>query len=134
MTNRHIRYKTGINITMDDFLNSKAMMTPAISGTAVTIITAILVSHFGLPGNWCVLGLSLALGLLTWADKAVPVVQRMVLYLINSSTIMVFAIGLNQAGMAASGYDNKLNCPEIVERNIKRGEKPASEKFFQPWF
>lgn len=119
---------------MDDFLNSKAMLTPAISGTAVTTITAILVSQFGLPGNWCVLGLSLMLGLLTWADKAVPVVQRMVLYLINSSTIMVFAIGLNEAGMAASGYDNNQNCPDIVERGIERGEKPAPEGFFQPWF
>lgn len=117
--------------SMDDFLSSKAMMTPAIAGTAVTTITAIMVSQFGMPGNWSVLGLSMVFGLLTWADKTVPWLQRMVLYLINSATILVFAIGLNEAGMAASGYDN---CPEPVERDFERGAEPPPKEFFQPWF
>jgi hypothetical protein len=113
--------------SLDDFLTSKSMLTPAIAGTAVTTITAVLVSNFGLPGKWSVLILSLIFGLLTLADKSVPILKRLVLYLLNSTTILVFAIGLNEAGMAASGYDD---CP--VPRTFERGvEKPKD--FFQPW-
>ena len=110
------------------------MMTPAIAGTAVTTITAVMVSQFDLPGDWSVLVLSMLFGLLTWADKSVAWLQRMVLYLINSTTILVFAIGLNEAGMAASGYADWENCPEAVERGVERGQEPPPKKFFQPWF
>jgi hypothetical protein len=115
--------------SLDDFLTSKSMLTPAIAGTAVTTITAILVSQFGLPGNWSVLALSLVFGMLTWADKTVPWLQRLVLYLINSATILVFAVGLNEAGMAASGYND---CR--VERGFERGVEQRPKDFFQPWF
>jgi hypothetical protein len=120
-------------LSMNDFLSSKAMMTPALAGTAVTTITAIMVSQFDLPGNWSVLVLSMVFGLLTWADKTVPWLQRMGLYLINSATILVFAIGLNEAGMAASGYADRENCPEAVERGYERGKEPPAKGFFQPW-
>lgn len=120
--------------SMDDFLSSRAMMTPAIAGTAVTTITAVMVSQFDLPGDWSVLVLSMLFGLLTWADKTVAWLQRMVLYLINSTTILVFAIGLNEAGMTASGYADRENCPEAVERGVERGQEPPPKKFFQPWF
>jgi len=114
--------------SLDDFLTSKSMLTPAVAGTAVTTITAVLVSNFGLPGKWSVLILSLVFGLLTLADKSVPVLKRLVLYLLNSTTILVFAIGLNEAGMTASGYND---CP--VPRTFERGvERPKD--FFQPWF
>jgi hypothetical protein len=114
--------------SLDDFLTSKSMLTPAVAGTAVTTITAVLVSNFGLPGNWSVLILSLVFGLLTLADKSVPIIKRLVLYLINSTTILVFAIGLNEAGMSASGYDD-CPVPRIIERGVER-----PKDFFQPWF
>ncbi|MGD8910507.1 MAG: hypothetical protein PVI92_14275 [Chromatiales bacterium] len=114
---------------MADFITANSVLTPAVVGTGVTTITAILVSQFGLPGNWSALALSMIFGLLTWADKTVPWLKRLALYLINSLTILVFAIRLNEAGMATTGYDD---CP--VKRIYDRVPDTRPREFFKPWF
>ena len=75
------------------------MLTPGVAGTTTTMITGTLVSQFGLPGNWTGLVISLLFGLSVWADKSVPVYQRIIFYIINSMTIFAVAIGINTAGM-----------------------------------
>ncbi len=115
---------------MDEFLKSKAMMTPGIAGSLTTMITGTLVSQFGLPGNWTGLVISLLLGLAVWADKSVIIYYRIIYYIINSLTIFAVAIGVNTAGMAISYSSDRVSDPAIIERMV-----PADkDKFFQEWF
>ncbi len=115
---------------MDDFLKSKAMMTPGVAGALTTMITGTLVSQFGLPGNWTGLVISLLLGLAVWADTSVVIYHRIIYYIINSLTIYAVAIGVNTAGMAISYSSEGISDPAAVERTV-----PAQEdKFFQDWF
>lgn len=115
---------------MDDFLKSKAMMTPGVAGAMTTMITGTLVSQFGLPGNWTGLVISLLMGLAVWADKSVVIYQRIVFYLINSLTIYAVAIGVNTAGMAISHGEEGIKAPPAIERSVPDDQK----KFFQDWF
>lgn len=115
---------------MDDFLNSKAMMTPGVAGAATTMITGTLVSQFSLPGNWTGLVISLLLGLAVWADKSVSVYQRIVYYIINSLTIYAVAIGINTAGMAIQYSSGHGPSTPVIEREVP----PDSHQFFQEWF
>ena len=115
---------------MDDFLKSKAMMTPGVAGALTTMITGTLVSQFGLPGNWTGLVISLLLGLAVWADKSVAIYHRIIYYVINSLTIYAVAIGVNTAGMAISYSSERVPDPPAIERSV-----PADQnKFFQEWF
>lgn len=115
---------------MDDFLKSKAMMTPGLAGAATTMITGTLVSQFGLPGNWTGLVVSLLMGLVVWIDKSVPVYQRLLFYLIHSMTIFAVAIGVNTAGMEIQHSNRPVSDPAAVERTVPL----ESEAFFQKWF
>lgn len=115
---------------MDEFLKSKAMMTPGVAGAVTTMITGTLVSQFGLPGNWTGLVVSLLLGLVVWVDKSVAVYHRIIYYLINSMTIYAVAIGVNTAGMAISYGNEPVSDPASIERNVP----PEAERFFQEWF
>jgi len=114
---------------MDEFLRSKPMLTPGMAGGATTMITGTLVSQFGLPGDTTGLVVSFVLGLLVWADKTVPFLQRMLYYIINSIIIYAVAVGLNQAGVAITKSKAQV---EYESRWVQ----PASEEksFFQPWF
>lgn len=115
---------------MDDFLNSKAMMTPGVAGTVTTMITGTLVSQFGLPGNWTGLIISLLLGLAVWADKSVAIYYRLVYYIINSLTIYAVAIGVNTAGMAISYSNERISDRPAIERHVPADQ----ERFFREWF
>jgi hypothetical protein len=115
---------------MDEFLKSKAMMTPGVAGAVTTMITGTLVSQFGLPGNWTGLVVSLLLGLVVWVDQSVAVHHRIIYYLINSMTIYAVAIGVNTAGMAISYGSEPVSDPPAIERNVP----PEAERFFQEWF
>jgi hypothetical protein len=114
---------------VDEFLNSKSMLTPGAAGATTTLITGTLVSQFGLPGNWTGLATSFLIGLVVWADKSQPVIQRLFLYLVNSMVIFAVAIGLNEAGRVATraeqppGYQTRAAPPQT-------GARP----FFQSWF
>lgn len=115
---------------MDDFVNSKAMMTPGVAGATTTMITATLSSQFGLPGNWTGMVISLLFGLCVWADKAVAVPQRIIFYIINSFTIFAVAVGLNTAGMVIN-HKSERSVKPVIE-NGQALKKP--ETFFHEWF
>jgi hypothetical protein len=115
---------------MDDFFRSKAMLTPGVAGATTTMITATLVSQFGLPGNWTGLVISLLLGLSVWADKSVAIYQRIIFYIINSVTIFTVALGLNTAGMVVNQKVERFVNPPEIERKVP----PESKAFFQEWF
>ena len=115
---------------MDDFLKSKAMITPGVAGATTTMITGTLYSQFGLPAKWVGLVFSLLFGLAVWADKEVPFYQRIFFYIINSLTIFAVAIGINQAGMAIEVSTLQSKNPNVIERKVE----PESSSFFHDWF
>jgi hypothetical protein len=114
---------------MEDFLSSKAMITPGIAGATTTLITGTLYSQFAVPAKWVGLVISLLFGLTVWADKQVPIYQRMVFYVINSLTIFAVAIGINQAGMAVEMSSRPPKDPTVIERKVP----PESKSFFHDW-
>jgi hypothetical protein len=116
---------------MEEFFHSKAMMTPGAVGATTTMITGTLASQFGLPGNWTGLVLSLLFGLSVWADKSVPVYQRIIFYIINSMTIFAVAIGINTAGMVINKSTERKVAPHVIEEKHTPAEQ---QKFFQDWF
>jgi len=114
---------------MDDFLKAKSMVTPLVAGATATMLTGTVVKFFGLPGAWTALGMSLAIGLLAWADSSVPLIQRLVLYLLNSITILTVSTGLNEAGVAAT---RSLHPAEYAEPLTAR--QVDDPRFFKSWF
>ncbi len=118
---------------VQEFLNSKSMLTPGAAGATTTLITGTLVSQFGLPGNWTGLATSFLIGLIVWADKSLPVVQRLFVYVVSSMVIFSVAIGLNEAGRAAT---QPKQPPGYQTREVPREAPPQKEAkpFFQSWF
>ena len=114
---------------MDDFLKSKAMITPGVAGGTTTMIASTLYSQFGLPAKWVGLVLSLMFALIVWADKQVPIYQRILFYIINALTIFAVAIGINQAGMAFEKSARGIKPPPTVERTVD----PENKTFFHNW-
>jgi len=114
---------------MEDFLSSKATITPGIAGVSTTLIAGTLYSQFALPAKWVGLALSLLFGLTVWADKQVPIYQRLVFYIINSLTIFAVAIGINQAGLAVEMSSRQPKDPKVIERQVPQ----QSDSFFHDW-
>ena len=112
---------------MEDYLNSKAMLAPGVAGATTTTITGTMASVFGFPGSYTALAVSFLLGLLVFSDKTVPLLQRIVLYLVNSMIIFTVAVGLNTAGTAATQSD------EARKRSVEIAVE-TEKAFFQPWF
>jgi hypothetical protein len=115
---------------LDEFLKSKAMLTPGVAGAMTTMITGTLVSQFGFPGNWTGLVISLLFGLTIWAEKSVAIYYRIVFYIINSLTIYAVAIGVNTAGMAITYNSERISDSAPVVRMVPTEQ----DKFFQDWF
>lgn len=114
---------------MEDFLSSKAMLTPGVAGATTTTIAGTLATQFGIPGTYTSIIVSFLLGLVVFSDKLVPLFQRVVLYLANSMIIYTVAIGLNTAGAAAMKSDE-----DIMTRSVPSAESTGSIPFFHPWF
>ena len=114
---------------MDDFLKSKAMITPGVAGATTTMIAGTLYSQFALPAKWVGLVLSLLFGLAVLADKKEPFIMRIVFYIINAMTIYAVAIGINQAGMAVEKSAREVKDPPAIERKVE----PESQSFFHSW-
>jgi len=123
---------------MDNFMSSKAMITPGVAGSATTMITGTLVSTFGFPGAVTALAISFLFGLMVLADKTITLTYKFIFYIIGSMTIFSVAVGLNQAGMAIIESDKPVS---TMERSLEPAdEKPSdsaaskSKPFFQEWF
>jgi hypothetical protein len=125
---------------MDNFISSRAMITPGLAGSATTMITGTLVTTFGFPGAVTALIISFVFGSMALADKSVTIYYKFIFYIINSVTIFSVAVGLNQAGMAIIERDQQP--PTIVEeRSLDPAEdenndvmRTESRPFFQEWF
>ena len=93
----------GDEMNLNAFLNSKSMFTPGVAGALCLLLATSLAGQFGLPANWTTLAFSFLLGLVVFGDKRVQVLQRVVLYVVNSMIIFTVAVGANTTGGALSG-------------------------------
>lgn len=125
---------------MDSYIDAKAMVTPGVAGATVTLITANLVDMFPLKGNWAALGLSFLIGVLVWQDKGVPIIQRGVLYILNSLIIFSVASGINTAGydvvrsqMNAPTSERPRDQPRGIPGEGAAGEQAGASKYFRSW-
>ena len=106
-----------------EFLNAKSMLTPGVAGLVAMLITNALHAQFGMPGRWIALALSFLIGSLVFGDTATRLLQRIVLYVINSLIIFSIAVGTNAAGAAATKPQGQGMFPTAQER-----------AFFSEWF
>jgi hypothetical protein len=112
---------------MEEYLNSRAMLAPGVAGATTTTIAGTMSTIFGWPGSHTALTVSFLLGMVVFSDKSIPVLQRLVFYLVNSMIIFSVAVGLNTAGAAATRSD------EARERHVEAMSETERE-FFKPWF
>jgi len=97
---------------MDQFLNSKSMITPGVAGGVVTLIAATLSSQFGLPAKWIALAASLLVALLIFfADQAETVLPRLIILLLNTFIIFSVAVGTNVTAKAVKPEPQSLQLP-----------------------
>lgn len=125
---------------IDDFVQSKSMLTPGMAGGTTMMITGTLVSQFGFSGAMTALVVSFLFGLIVWADNKVPVWHRLVLYVVNSFTIFSVAVGMNEAGMAMSRHPGPA---AVIERQVEpldeeegatKNSDSSTRSFFQEWW
>lgn len=113
---------------MDEFIKSKPMLSSGILGTTTTIITGTLVTQFDLPGNVTAIVVSFILGLLVFTDSSIPYIQRFVFYIIISMIIFTTAMGINEAGVAAT------KSPEQRQYEQRGLSDDEGKDFFHDWF
>jgi hypothetical protein len=122
----------------NEFLNPKSMITPGIAGGLTMLITNALGSQFDLPGSWTSLTLSFLFGLLVFGATAIPLIQRLVFYVINSLIIFSVAVGANSAG-----HEIRKSAPKAVSLPAGRYAHPTTlnllaypskATFFKSWF
>ncbi|HKS21843.1 MAG TPA: hypothetical protein VJZ76_03510 [Thermoanaerobaculia bacterium] len=109
---------------MKEFLNAKSMLTPGVAGLVAMLITNALHAQFAMPSRWIALVLSFLIGSLVFSDTATRLLQRVVLYVINSLIIFSIAVGANTAGAAATKPQGQGMFPPAAQ------ERP----FFSEWF
>jgi hypothetical protein len=99
---------------VNEFLNSKSMLTPTIAGSLDMVITnGICYSFQEVPIRIVALIFSFLLGLVVFADKDVNnVLSKIVLYIINS--FLIFATAMGTANLANDGYDEYETKVEIT--------------------
>ena len=111
-----------------EFLQPKAMLTPGIAGGLTTLITNALASQFGFWPNYTGLGISFLFGLLVFqAAVAIPVIQRLAYYILNSLVIFSVAIGANQTGVSLTKADRSL------EQTVTASDASTTAPFFANW-
>lgn len=121
---------TSVNTKMDQFLNSKSMITPGIAGAVVTVIVATLSSQFGLPAKWIALVTSLLIALLIFfADQAGKMVVRLIILLLNTIIIFSVSVGTNAAAIAATQPKTQVEQPPFESM-----PEPTPTPFFHEWF
>jgi hypothetical protein len=115
---------------MNDFLNSKSMITPGASGALVTLVTASLSSQFGLPAKWIALISSVVLALVIFfLDQAGKVMVRLLVFLVNAAIIFSVSVGTNTSVTAAKP-------PAAIPSDppFEGASAPTPTPFFHSWF
>lgn len=115
---------------MNEFLNSKSMITPGVAGALVMLITGTLASQFGLPAKWTAMTVSVLLALaIFFGDQAGKVAHRLVALVLNAVIIFSVSVGTNTSIAAAkSGPQIQSNPP------FESMPEPTPTPFFHPWF
>ncbi|MCW8928911.1 MAG: hypothetical protein OQL19_01580 [Gammaproteobacteria bacterium] len=111
---------------MDDFFTSQPTFTPLMAGTFTLTAAATLASVFGLPGSITAITISFLLAIVIRIDKNIPLLKRIVFYLVNVTTIFIVAMGLNSTGISLTQDKEDT----LIEREVEKVEKP----FFHSWF
>ncbi len=102
---------------MNQFLNSKSMVTPGVAGGVVTLIAGTLSSQFGLPAKWIALLASLLVALLIFfADQAEKLLARLVILVLNTMIIFSVAVGTNVTGKAVQPEPRSVAAVPMSER------------------
>lgn len=86
----------------EDFIHSRAMLTPGIAGGLVTGITATLSGQFRLPVGPTALVLSFFVALVVFGDTKVSRLERLILYVLNSLIVFSMSVGTNNIGAAVT--------------------------------
>ncbi len=121
---------------MKDYLNPKGMLAPGTFGSTTTMVSGTLATQFGWPGHLTALVVSFMFGMMVFSDKKMPLLQRIILYIINSLVIFTMAAGINSAGVAAT---SSMRHAEVKTRAVKEAVKeevkePKTLPFFHSWF
>jgi hypothetical protein len=117
---------------MNEFLNSKSMVTPGIAGGVVTLITATLSSQFGFPAKWIAIGASIVIALVIFfADPAGHVIARLFVLLLNALIIFSVSVGANTSATAATNAGPKIQARPPYE---SAPPEPTATPFFHSWF
>lgn len=112
---------------MDDFFTSQPTFTPLMAGTFTLTAAATLGSTFGWPGSITAITISLLLAIVISIDKNIPLIKRIIFYLVNATTIFIVAMGLNSTGISLT--------QENEDKQVERGIEASVEKpFFHAWF
>lgn len=115
---------------MNEFLNSKAMVTPGVAGGIVTLIAATLSSQFGLPAKWVAIVTSLLIAVVIFfADKAGEMIARVILLVVNALIIFSVSVGANASASAAVKSKNAQ-----VQPPYESAPQPTPTPFFHQWF
>lgn len=100
---------------MNQFLNSKSMVTPGVAGGVVTLIAATLSTQFDLPAKWIALGASLLIALLIFfADQVETLLARVIILVLNTMIIFSVAVGTNVTGKAVQAAPQTMDVPAQI--------------------
>jgi hypothetical protein len=110
-------------VQVNEFVNSKSMVTPGLAGGLVMTITNAIDVKFGcgiyLPHF--VLAFSFLVGFVVFIDQNVKSwLSKIALYMLNSFIIFAMASGTNTLGVKATGDDKEIG-PELMEEIQKIG-------------
>ena len=120
---------------MDEFLNSKSMITPGVAGGVVTLVAATLSSQFGWPAKWVAIVASLLIALLIFfADQAGRVIARVLVLVLNTVIIFSVAVGANASAMTAKNSSRNIEGPQFETHSVTPTPTPTPTPFFHPWF
>lgn len=111
---------------MDDFFTSQPTFTPLMAGTFTLTAAATLASVFGWSGSITAITISFLLAIVIHIDKNIPLLKRIVFYLVNVTTIFIVAMGLNSTGISLTQDKEDTQ----IERGVEKVDKP----FFHSWF
>jgi hypothetical protein len=115
---------------MEQFLNSKSMITPGVAGAVVTVIVATLSSQFGLPAKWIALVTSVLIALLIFfADQAGKILVRLIILVLNTAIIFSVSVGTNATATAATKPKAQVEQPQF-----ESAPEPTPTPFFHDWF
>jgi MFS superfamily sulfate permease-like transporter len=113
---------------MEDFFNSKTILTPGIAGGLTTLTTGVVSSQFNLPGKWIALLISFLLAIVIFYldQHTLKIPLKVIFVILNTLIVFAVAVGANTAGAAATAPTR----PAFELEQVEAGQK----RFFNDWF